>query len=336
MNRNKRGLAVDLRTEGGREVLMRLALKADVFMEAFTPGVIDKLGFGWDKLSKDNPRLIYASVSGYGQTGPYASRAGYDPCIQAEIGLMDATGPDGGEMCRVGTAAIDYSTGSFCAAGIAFALLARHKTGRGQRLDLSLFDVGMHLMSHWITNHGLTGEDPIRMGTSNSIICPLRVFPTKTQPIFIAGTNDAFWKIFCIALGKQEWLADTRFATNADRVANRAILEPMIEDHFLGHTCDELLDKLIPAGMACSAAYRISEAMVSPHAKARGSVLEIDYPGVGPVKSANNPIKLSDAPVETRRKSPAVGEHTVEIMREVGYSDAEIANLKNAKAIATP
>ena len=233
MNRNKRGLAVDLRTEGGREVLMRLARKADVFMEAFTPGVIDKLGFGWEKLSKENPRLIYASVSGYGQTGPYSSRAGYDPCIQAEIGLMDATGPDGGEMCRVGTAAIDYSTGSFCAAGIAFALLARHKTGRGQRLDLSLFDVGMHLMSHWITNHGLTGEDPIRMGTSNSIICPLRVFPTKTQPIFIAGTNDAFWKILCTALGRQDWLADKRFASNADRVANRAILEPMIEAYFL-------------------------------------------------------------------------------------------------------
>lgn len=334
MNRNKRGLALDLRTEGGREVLMRLARKADVFMEAFTPGVIDKLGFGWEKLSKENPRLIYASISGYGQTGPYASRAGYDPCIQAEIGLMDATGPDGGEMCRVGTAAIDYSTGSFCAAGIAFALLGRHKTGRGQRLDLSLFDVGMHLMSHWITNHGLTGEDPIRMGTSNSILCPLRVFPTKTQPIFIAGTNDAFWKIFCTALGKKDWLEDKRFATNADRVANRVILEPLIEAYFLQHTCDELLDKLIPAGMACSAAYRISEAMVSPHAKARGSVLEIDYPGIGPVKSANNPIKLSDAPIKTRLRSPAVGEHTVEIMREVGFSDTEIAALRDAKAIA--
>ena len=249
---------------------------------------------------------------------------------------MDATGPDGGEMCRVGTAAIDYSTGSFCAAGIAFALLARHKTGRGQRLDLSLFDVGMHMMSHWITNHGLTGEDPIRMGTSNSIICPLRVFPTKTQPIFIAGTNDAFWKIFCTALGKLDWLAEPRFATNKDRVANRAVLEPLIEAHFLQHTADELLEKLIPAGMPCSAAYKVSEAMASAHAKARQSVLEVDYPGIGPVKSANNPIKLSDAPVSVRRKSPMVGQHTVEIMREVGYSDAEIANLKNAKAIATP
>jgi crotonobetainyl-CoA:carnitine CoA-transferase CaiB-like acyl-CoA transferase len=334
MNRNKRGLALDLRTAGGRNVLMRLAKKADVFMEAFTPGVIDKLGFGWDVVSRENPRLVYASVSGYGQTGPYSHRAGYDPCIQAEIGLMDATGPYQGEMCRVGTAPIDYSTGLACAGGIAFALLHRHKTGKGQRLDLSLFDVGMHLMSHWITNHGLTGEDPERMGTSNTILCPLRVFPTRTQPVFIAGTNDAFWKLLCTALGKPDWLADARFVSNKDRVANRAILEPMIEAFFLQHTADELLDKLIPAGMPCSAAYKISEAMATDHARARGSVLEIDYPGIGLVKSANNPIKLSDAPVSVRRKSPMVGEHTVEIMREVGYSDGEIATLRGAKAIA--
>jgi crotonobetainyl-CoA:carnitine CoA-transferase CaiB-like acyl-CoA transferase len=335
MNRNKRGLALDLRTEGGRDVLMRLVKKADVFMEAFTPGVIDKLGFGWDVVSKANPRLVYASVSGYGQTGPYSPRAGYDPCIQAEIGLMDATGPYQGEMCRVGTAPIDHATGLACAGGIAFALLGRHKTGKGQRLDLSLFDVGMHMMSHWITNHGLTGENPERMGTSNTILCPLRVFPTKTQPVFIAGTNDAFWRLLCTALGKQDWLADERFMTNTGRVANRAILEPMIEAYFLQHTADELLGRLIPAGMPCSAAYKVSDVIASEHAKARGTVLEIDYPGIGKVKSAANPIKLSDAAVETRRKSPMVGEHTVEIMREVGYSDADIAALKSANAVAS-
>jgi crotonobetainyl-CoA:carnitine CoA-transferase CaiB-like acyl-CoA transferase len=336
MNRNKRGLAVDLRTDGGREVLMRLVRKADVFMEAFVPGVIDRLGFGWDVVSTENPRLVYASISGYGQTGPYASRAGYDPCIQAEIGLIEATGPLDGEACRVGTAPIDYCTGSFCAAGIAFALLGRHKTGRGQRLDLSLFDVGMHMMSHWITNYGLSGENPVRMGTGNSLIFPLRVFPTKTLPVFIAGTNDAFWRIFCRALGRQDWLDDTRFATTDGRVAHRAALEPQIEAHFAEHTAEDLLDKLIPAGMPCSAAYKVSDVMVNPHTKARGSIVEIDYPGIGPVKSAANPIKLSDAPVEIRRKSPMVGEHTVEIMREVGYSDADIAALRNAKAIACP
>ena len=236
-------------------------------------------------------------------------------------------------MCRVGTAPIDYSTGLACAGGIAFALLHRHKTGKGQRLDLSLFDVGMHLMSHWITNLGLTGENPERMGTSNTILCPLRVFPTKTQPVFVAGTNDAFWKLLCTALGKPEWLADGRFATNKDRVANRALLEPMIEAYFLEHTADELLDKLIPAGMPCSAAYKVSDVVTNAHTKARGAVLEVDYPGLGTVKSAANPIKLSDVPPGAGRKSPMVGQHTAEIMREVGYSDAEIAALKDAKAI---
>jgi succinate--hydroxymethylglutarate CoA-transferase len=315
---------------------MRLVRKADVFMEAFTPGVIDKLGFGWGVVSKANPRLVYASISGYGQTGPYSSRAGYDPCIQAEVGLIEATGPIDGEPCRVGTAPIDYSTGLCCAGGIAFALLGRHKTGKGQRLDLSLFDVGMHLMSHWITNYGLKGEDPVRMGTGNSFIFPLRVFATKTQGMFIACTNDAFWRILCTALGRQDWLDDERFKTNDSRVAHRPILEPMIEAYFLQHTAQELLDRLIPAGMACAAAYKVSDVMANPHTKARGSVIEVDYPGIGPVKSANNPIKLSEAPVTVRRKSPGIGEHTAEIMREVGYSDAEIAALRNAKAVGLP
>jgi len=336
MNRNKRGLALDLRTPGGRDVLMRLVRKADVFMEAFTPGVIGKLGFGWEVVSKENPRLVYASISGYGQTGPYSSRAGYDPCIQAEVGLIEATGPIGGEPCRAGTAVVDYSTGLSCAAGIAFALLGRHKTGKGQRLDLSLFDVGMHLMGYWITNYGLKNENPVRMGSGNALIFPLRVFATRTLALYVACTNDAFWRIFCTALGRKDWLEDKRYATADGRVEHRTALEPEIEAHFLAHTGEDLLDKLIPAGMPCSAVYKVSDVVANPHTKARGAVIEVDYPGIGPVKSANNPIKLSDAPVTVRRKSPGIGEHTAEIMREVGYSDSEIAGLRDAKAVFIP
>jgi crotonobetainyl-CoA:carnitine CoA-transferase CaiB-like acyl-CoA transferase len=171
------------------------------------------------------------------------------------------------------------------------------------------------------------------MGTGNSLIFPLRVFPTRTLSVFVAGTNDPFWRLFCTALGRPDWLGDPRYATNDGRVEHRAELEPQIEAHFAAHTAEELLDKLIPAGMPCSAVYKVSEVMANPHTSARGAVVEVDYPGIGPVKSANNPIKLSDAPVSVRRKAPAVGEHTVEIMREVGYSDAEIASLREARAI---
>src|SRR5262249_34260629 len=187
-----------------------------------------------------------------------------------------------------------------------------------------------------IRNYGMRGGKLVRMGTGNSFIFPLRVFPTRTQGVFIACTTDAFWRTFCTALGRQDWLEDTRFATNESRIEHRPVIEPMIEAFFLKHTAQELLDKLIPAGMACAAAYKVSDVMANPHTKARGAVIEVDYPGIGPVKAAANPIKLSDAVVEVRRKAPGVGEHTVEIMREVGFSDAEISALRQAKAIGTP
>jgi len=336
MNRNKRGLALDLRTPGGRDVLMKLVGRADVFMEAFVPGVIERLGFGWETLRAANPRLVYASISGYGQTGPYAPRAGYDPCIQAEVGLMDATGPEGGEICRVGTAPIDYCTGSFCAAGIAFALLHRHKTGLGQRLDLSLFEVGLHMMGHWLTNFARTGENPVRMGTSNTLLFPLRVFATRTKSVFVAGTNDSFWRILCAALGRDDWLADPRFATNDGRIAHRATLEPMIEAHFAAHTAEELLGRLIPAGMPCSAVERVGDLLDNPHIKARAALVELEYPGLGSVTAPVNPLRLSAAPAEVRRRSPEIGEHTREILGELGYGAGEIEALRAAKAVGVP
>ncbi|MGE0423957.1 MAG: CaiB/BaiF CoA transferase family protein [Reyranellaceae bacterium] len=333
MNRNKRGLAIDLKSEGGKEVLRRLVKKADVFMEAFVPGVIASLGFGYDTVHALNPRIVYLSISGYGQTGPYSDRPGYDPCIQAEVGLMEATGEIDGPPARAGTAPIDQMTGSYGALGVAMALLQRHRTGRGQHIDLALYDVGVQIMSHWLTNLGHTGEDPQRMGASHTLIVPLRNFETKTGTVYVACTNDSFWKKLVGALGIADIGADPRFATNALRVANRATLEPLLETVFASHAREALLEKLVEAGVPCAAVKKVSDMVADPHQQARGSVLRMDYPGIGKVVTARNPLRLSDAPFQVHRLAPRLGEHTRELMRDVGYSDDDIAALASANAI---
>ncbi|TWS96358.1 CaiB/BaiF CoA-transferase family protein [Reyranella sp. CPCC 100927] len=333
LNRNKRGLAVDLTSEGGKQVMWRLVQKADVFMEAFVPGVITKLGFGYPAVSAVNPGLVYLSISGYGQTGPYRGRGGYDPCIQAETGIMEATGDLDGPPARVGTAPIDQGTGTYGALGVAVALLARHRTGRGQHIDLALYDVGVQLMSHWITNYGRTGEDPRRMGMSHTLLVPLRTFATQTQPLYVACTQDAFWLKLLEAVGLSRLKSDPRFKTNTDRVANRAELEPLLEAAFAAETCETLLGRLIPAGVPCAPVKSVSDMLHDPHAIARQSFVAMDYPGLGKVMSANNPLRLSDSPVEVRRLGPQLGEHTREILREVGYRDGEIEALARSHAV---
>ncbi|MCW5745865.1 MAG: CoA transferase [Alphaproteobacteria bacterium] len=333
MNRNKRGIAIDLKSEGGKQVMWRLVQKADVFMEAFVPGVMTKLGFGYEAVSAVNPGMVYLSISGYGQTGPYRNRAGYDPCIQAETGIMEATGDADGPPARVGAAPIDQGTGAYGALGVALALLARHRTGRGQHIDLALYDVGVQLMSHWITNYGRTGEDPQRMGMSHTLIVPLRTFATQTQPLYVACTNDAFWAKLVDVLGLRQLKTDERFRTVADRVANRAALEPMLEAAFAAETCEDLLARLIPAGVPCAPVKKVSDMLHDPHAIARHSFIEMDYPGLGKVMSANNPLRLSDAPVTVRRLGPQLGEHTRQVLREVGYRDADIDALAAANAV---
>jgi crotonobetainyl-CoA:carnitine CoA-transferase CaiB-like acyl-CoA transferase len=284
-------------------------------------------------VSAVNPRLVYLSISGYGQTGPYRGRAGYDPCIQAETGIMEATGHADGPPARVGAAPIDQGTGAYGALGVAMALLARHRTGRGQHIDLALYDVGVQLMSHWITNYGRTGEDPQRMGMSHTLIVPLRTFATKTQPIYVACTNDAFWARLVDVLGLAALKDDARFRTNADRVANRAVLEPQLEAAFAAETGEALLERLIPAGVPCAAVKKVSDMLRDPHAVARQSFIEMAYPGLGSVMTANNPLRLSDAPVGVRRLGPHLGEHTREILRQVGYRDGEIEALVKANAV---
>jgi len=192
------------------------------------------------------------------------------------------------------------------------------------------------MMGHWLTNFARTGENPVRMGTSNSLLFPLRVFATRTKAVFVAGTNDSFWRILCTALERHDWLNDARFATNDGRIAHRATLEPLIEAHFAAHTAEELLGRLIPAGMPCSAVERVGDLIDNPHVKARAALVELEYPGLGPVTAPVNPLRLSAAPAEVRRRSPEIGEHTLEILGELGYAASEIAALRAAKAVGIP
>ena len=334
VNRNKRGLALDLKTEQGREILWRLVRGADVFMQAFVPGVIDGLGFGYDAVAAANPRLVYLSVSGYGSTGPYSGRAGYDPCIQAETGQMEATGEPGGPPLRSGTAPVDYGTGTWGALGVAMALLQRAKSGQGQHVDLSLFDVGVAMMAHWITNLSRTGEVPQRMGSASQLVVPLQVFATRTQPVYVAATNDRIWRSFCKALDLADLAADPRLGSMADRIASRDWLIPRLEQVFAGLTSAEAVDRLIAAGVPCAPVQSVRELVADPHVQARQSVLERDYPGLGRLMFANSPLRLSEAPVTVRHDGPRLGQHTAEILREVGYGEAEIAAFEKQNIIA--
>jgi crotonobetainyl-CoA:carnitine CoA-transferase CaiB-like acyl-CoA transferase len=322
VNRNKRSLALDLKSPEHQAVLHRLVADADVLLENYRPGVAARLGADWETVSEINPRLIYASVSGFGQTGPYAQRPGYDLIAQGLAGLMSVTGEPDGDPVKCGIPIGDLSAGLFCAIGILSAVVARERTGRGQRIDTSLFE-GALALSIWETAELWgTGNVPQPLGSGHRLLAPYQALRTADGHINVGANNQRMWRRLCETLGRPELIDDARFASNDDRMERRADLVRELEIPLAARTTNEWVDVLVRAGVPCGPIHDYRQVFEDPHTQAREMEVQ-----VGSTRMLGIPVKLSDTPGAVRRAAPGLGEHSREVLREAGFSDAEIAAL---------
>ncbi|MFZ0920831.1 MAG: CaiB/BaiF CoA-transferase family protein [Candidatus Dormiibacterota bacterium] len=333
VNRNKRGIAVDLKAARGREIAMRLVDISDVVIENFRPGTAGRLGLGYDDMSARNPRLIYASISGFGQTGPYVSEPGYDAIAQALGGLMSVTGEADGAPVRVGNSAADLGAAMWAAIGILAALHARHTTGLGEWIDISLLDGQIASLTYLAGGYFASGEVPRRYGSAHPSIVPYQALRTADGHLMVAVGNDTLWQRFAPLIGLPELVDDPRFVSNPQRVANRAQLIPLIEAALATRSSAEWAEDLTRVGIPAGAINSIAAALEHPQVEARNMVLTTQHPTAGTLRMTASPIKLSRYTANVRRPPPVLGEHTDEVLGELGYSDADIATLRDEGVI---
>ena len=334
INRSKRGLTVNLKSAAGQEIIKQLAAVSDVLVENYRTGTLDKMGLGYEHMQALNPRLIYCSISGYGRTGPYARRPGYDFIIQAEGGIMGITGPVEGPPYRVGVSIVDITTGMFASTAILAALRSRDLTGEGQLLDLSLLDSVAALLANVASNYLVGGVEPSRMGNAHFNIAPYEVFRARDGWLALGALTARQWNLLCEVLGRTELVDDPRFATNQDRVINRAALDEALSETFVTRDVAEWLVKLQEAGIASGPINTIKDVFNHPQAQARNLKLEIEHPTAGMVGFPGFPYKMSQTPAELLRPPPMLGEHTEEVLTELlDYSAEEVASLREQEVI---
>ncbi len=328
-NRNKRSLTLNLKSPQGQEILRRMAALSDVLVENFRTGALDRMGLGHDDLRAVNPRLIYCSISGYGRTGPYARRPGYDFIIQAEGGLMSITGPADGPPHRVGIPIVDITAGMFAATAILAGLRARDLTGEGQLIDISLLDTQIALLTNVASNYLVGGQPPRRLGNAHPNIAPYEAFRAQDGWLALAAANDAQWAALCRILGRPDLRDDPRFATNGDRLAHRAELIKELERTLTARPVGEWLAALREAGLPCGPINTVPQALDHPQAEPRGMVLEMEHPTAGPVRTTGFPYKFAHTPAAVRLPPPLLGQHTGEVLTGLlGYGPADMERLR--------
>ncbi|ESJ17011.1 CoA transferase [Cupriavidus sp. HPC(L)] len=333
LNRNKRAIALDLKTPEGKEVLLRMARDADVLIENFRKGTLEKLGLGYDVLSEINPGLIYCAISGYGRTGPAADKGGFDLIAQGYTGLMSITGEEGGPPLRTGNSIADINAGILAAVGILAAYQHKQKTGRGQIVETSLIEAGLQQLYWHAAIHFATGESPGPSGSAHVLATPYQAFPTQDGHIIVGGANEKNWERIAQVLGRPEWLTDPRYRLNSDRMRHRDTLLPAMAEILRTKPSAEWLAAFDAAGVPAGPVHSIGEALSHPQTLAREMVVEQQHPEAGPVKSIGLPIKLSETPARYVRPSPRLGEDTRALLAECGYGEKQIAQMLRAGVV---
>ncbi len=333
VNRNKKSITLNLKSEKSKEIIEKLIKKADIILENFRPGTMDKLGLSYEKVAELNPEIIYASISGFGQDGPYRLLPGFDQVIQGMGGLMSVTGEPGGPPIKVGVAVADIAGGMFAAYGIMIALFNRQRTGKGQMIDVSLLDSQVAWLTYRAGSFFASGKIPQPLGSGHPNIVPYQAFKANDTYVNIAAGNDQLWQKFCSALGLEDIVENPKFATNAKRVENRNELVNIISNIVSSKNAQEWLDILTKAGVPCGPIYTLDEIFTDPQVLHRNMVKDLDHIKAGKIKVTGIPVKLSATPGEILTSPPVLGQNTKEILLELGYSDNDIEKFYQEKVV---
>ncbi|MCH7697873.1 MAG: CoA transferase [Chloroflexi bacterium] len=336
INRGKKSISIDLAKEEGKELFLRLVEQADVVMENFTPGAMDKLGLGYEALRARNPRIIYSATSGFGQTGPDRLRPALDVVVQGMGGVMSITGHPGGPPTRPGLSLGDIAAGLFTAVGILAALQERERSGEGQMVDISMLDCQIAILENAFMRYFATGNVPGPIGTRHPLATPFQAFPTKDGYLVLAlwGGAENQWEMLCALLGTPELIYDERFATNAARTENHAELEPILNEAMRERPTQEWLEEFTNIGIPCGPLNTIPQAAEHPQVRAREMLVEVEHPVAGTLSLSNTPVRLSRTPGGIKGPSPAIGQHSDELLRELlGIESAELSRLRESDVI---